>query len=674
VFYGLIVTSALAVGWLWAVRVRNWQRGQPENRTTTRLNARRRLRDFRAGVLMKTLMRDPAAGVMHSLIYFPFLVLFAVTITLEVQHQLPPSLKFLHGRVYQAYSFVGDLAGLAFVVGVTWALVRRYVQRPYRIRIKTRPEDAVILGNFWALGVTGFLVEAVRIASMGRPNFERWSFIGWPLSSLGVTWSAEALSNVHRSLWVVHVATFFAFLVILPTTKLRHMFTSPFNLYLSDRTRPKGAMKRMPLLAETSLETFGAATIEDFTWKQLVDLDACTVCGRCTSVCPAHATGKPLDPREIVLKLGEVMAATGNPPTSPPVGTEPDVVVRADSVFERVTSEELWACTSCRACDEVCPVGIEILDKILDMRRYLSLMESDFPAELGHAYRGMENQANPWGLPSAERAAWTNSAPETIDITADTGPLTHEYLYWVGCAGSFDDRNQKVTRAVTTLLRRAGYDFAILGPSERCTGDPARRSGNEYLFQMLATQNIEVLNGIGAQRIIVQCPHCFTTLANEYPQYGGHYQVVHHSQLLAELVEDGRLDLSGASLSERVTYHDACFLGRHNDIYEPPRRLVASLAGVDVVEMPRHGSNAFCCGAGGARVWMEERVGEHIGVARVEEALGTGATQLAVACPYCHIMLDDSLKETGRSDELRVTDIATLLLEAIERAEQDGEA
>jgi Fe-S oxidoreductase len=454
----------------------------------------------------------------------------------------------------------------------------------------------------------------------------------------------------------VHVSTFFAFLVILPTTKLRHMFTSPLNLYLSDRQRPRGAMSAMPNLLETDLDSFGAGTVEDFTWKQLLDSDARTVCGRCTIVCPAHATGKPLDPREIILKVGDVMAATGSPPTSPTVGIVAEIVVTADRVFERITPEELWACTSCRACDAACPVGIEIFEKILDMRRYLSLMESNFPTELGHAYRGMENQSNPYGLAQHDRAGWIRALPEDVEVVDQLGPFTHEYLYWVGCAGSFDDRNQAV--AVATLVQRAGVDFAILGPSELCTGDPARRSGNEYLFQMLAGQNIGTLNRLSVTKIVTQCPHCFNTLANEYPQYGGHYQIIDHSQLLEHLIDSGRLDLSGASLSERVTYHDACFLGRHNDVYQAPRRVVGSLSGIEVVEMPRNGTNSFCCGAGGARFWMEEHVGKKIGVERVQEALATGATQLAVACPFCHVMLDDSLKETGRGEELQVIDIA----------------
>ena len=665
VFYSVLVTMALVLGWLWSNRVRNWSRGRPENRGTTRTNWRRRARDYRAGVLTRTLVRDPAAGIMHSLIYFGFVVLFMVTVTLEIQHQLPPSLKFLHGGVYEGYKFTANLAGVVFVSGVVWALLRRYIQRPYRLRIKTRPEDAVILVTLLAIGVGGFLVEGARIALAGRPAFEEWSFVGWAVAWPMRDWSHGTLQTVHRWLWCIHVSTFFVFLVLLPTTKLRHMFTSPLNLYLSDRERPRGAMSAMPNLMETDQTSFGVGIVEDFTWKQLVDIDACTVCGRCTIVCPAHATGKPLDPREIILKVGDVMAATGTPPTSPTVGTVAEISVQADLMSERVTREELWACTSCRACDEACPVGIEIFEKILDMRRYLTLMESDFPTELGRAYRGMENQGNPYGLDQGDRGQWARTLPDGVSVVNSAEPFTHEYLFWVGCAGTFDDRNQKVAQAVATLLHRAGVDFAILGASELCTGDPARRSGNEYLFQMLASQNIETLDGLGVTKIVTQCPHCFNTMANEYPQYGGHYEVLHYTQFLEQLVATGRLDLSGANLPERVTYHDACFLGRHNEVYVPPRRLVGALGGIDVVEMPRHGPNSFCCGAGGARFWMEERTGKKIGVDRVEEALATGATQLAVACPFCHVMLDDSLKETGRDEELEVVDIATLVLRAL---------
>ncbi|MGZ6932022.1 MAG: (Fe-S)-binding protein [Acidimicrobiia bacterium] len=669
-FYLVVATGLFATAWLTSLRVRNYERGKPDNRRTNRGNVHRRMRDFRRGVWMRTLLRDPAAGVMHSMIYFGFLVLFIVTVVLEIDHQLPDSLKFLHGRTYQAYAFTADLFGLVFLAGITWAFVRRYGQRPYRIRIKTKPEHLVILVTFAVIGVSGFVVEGFRIAALRGQigpgaNFEKWSFVGWALSSIVDGWHVQTLLDLHRWAWSVHVIAFLAFLVILPTTMLRHMITSPMNMYLKDRPRPKGAMRELPNLMETELETFGASTIEDFTWKQLFDTDACTICGRCTSVCPAHATGKPLDPREIVNKTGEVMALTGNPPVSPPVGLDREITVTADSLFERITAEELWSCTSCKACDEICPVNIEILDKILDMRRYLSLMESNFPASLGNVYRSMENSGNVYGMNQGERGDWADQL-EGVEIVEPGGDFDHEYLYWVGCAGSFDDRNKKTSRAMAKLLQRAGIDFAILGPSEMCTGDSARRSGNEYIFQMLAMQNIETLDGLGVKKIITQCPHCFNTLKNEYPQLNGNYEVVHHSEFLMELIADGRLSMAGASLSERVTYHDSCYLGRHNDVYLAPRKVIGSLAGIDIVEMPRNGTKGMCCGAGGARMWMEETIGKKVNVERAQEAIATGAERIAVACPFCYVMMDDGVKGEGRDEDVKVQDIAEMLLESLE--------
>jgi Fe-S oxidoreductase/nitrate reductase gamma subunit len=672
VFYTLLPIMFLYGGVLFAQRAKNWERGAPDNRATTAKNVKRRLRDFRAGVYMQTLLRDAAAGLMHSLIYFSFLILFCVTMVLEANHQVPESMKFLHGDVYRGYAAVGDAAGVTFVIGLVWAIVRRYVQRPYRIRIKTKPEHALILGTMLFIGISGFGTEAWRIALEGRPNHEAWSFVGYPLSSL-IDGNGN-LAGVHQAWWISHVVAWLLFLALIPVTMLRHMFTSPLNMYLRDRERPKGAMKPMPNLMETELETFGASTIEDFTWKQLLDTDACTMCGRCTSVCPAHATGKPLDPREIVLKTGEVMARTGSPQVSPPIGVDPDITVSADNLFERITAEEVWACTTCKACDEICPVNIEILDKILDMRRYLSLMESNFPTELGSAYRGMENSGNPWGLSQSDRAQWTSKV-DGVDIVEPGGAFDHEYLYWVGCAGSFDDKNQKVTIAMAKLLQRAGIDFAVLGPSEQCTGDPARRSGNEYIFQMLAMANIEALNGMGVKKIITQCPHCFNTMLNEYPQLGGHFEVIHHSQLLEWLVDSGKLDLTDARLDERVVYHDSCYLGRHNDVYLAPRRVIGQLGGVEVVEAERNGTTGMCCGAGGARMWMEETIGTKVNDARSRELIATGASRVATACPYCYIMLDDGVKGAGAEDDVRVADISMHLLEALEArdAARDGD-
>ena len=501
-------------------------------------------------------------------------------------------------------------------------------------------------------------------------DFERWSFVGYPLSQLVDGWSLSTLETVHQWWWIGHVAAFVAFLVILPITMLRHMFTSPLNMYLRDKDRPKGAMKPMPNLMETELESFGASVVEDFTWKQLLDTDACTMCGRCTSVCPAHATGKPLDPREIVLKTGEVMAATGDPQVTPPLGTDAEITIGANSLFERITSEELWACTTCKACDEICPVNIEILDKILDMRRYLSLMESDFPAELGNAYRSMENQSNPWGMNQGERADWAKDLDD-VQIVDPGEPLEAEYLYWVGCAGSFDDKNKKVTQAMAKLLHRAGITVAILGPSEMCTGDSARRSGNEYLFQMLAMPNIEMLNGMGVSKIITQCPHCFNTLLNEYPQLGGHYEVIHHTQLLEELIaEQATRRVDG--VARRADHLPRLLLPR-----SPQRRLPRAAQGGRLDQGHRGGRDAAQRHEGHV---LRRRRGADVdgGVDRRQgqRRAGHGGAldgrqRIATACPFCYIMLDDGVKAAGADDdEVKVADISIHLLDAIEAGER----
>ncbi len=661
VFYAGTSAGIGVCFYLFSLRARNWSRGQADDRSGRWGD---RLRRLESGLRMKTLLRDRQAGLMHAMVYYGFVVLFLGTVTLEVDHLLPLSLKFLEGNVYLGFSLVLDGAALVYLGGLLWAFVRRYGQRPDRLRTKTRPEDFWILSLLALIGVTGLLTEAARIAVDGRPAFEAWSFAGYPLSSLFAGSSAVAW---HRVFWTLHAGAFVAFLVTLPTTKLRHAVTSPANMFLAPRERPKGAMRPVPNLLEAEdVDVVGASQVSEFTWKQLFDTDACTVCGRCTSVCPANITGKPLDPREIVLKTGEVMSMTGTPVVSPPVSSADGVVIGSDSVFERITPEEVWSCTSCKACDEICPVNIEILDKILDMRRYLSLMESNFPTELGKAYVALENQGNPWGMGQQGRADWTKKLDFEVKVLGDPGVESAEYLWYVGCAGSFDDRNQAVTLALARLLNEAGIDFAILGPREMCNGDPARRSGNEYVWQQLALQNIQTFDDLGVQKVITQCPHCFNTLANEYPQMGGDYEVVHHSELLAELVREGRVAPMGGGPARKVTYHDPCYLGRHNDIYLAPREVVAASGAAEMVEMPRHGTRGLCCGAGGARFWMEEHTGKKINIERAEEALATGATEIAVSCPFCFVMIDDGVKELGMGDDVRVRDIAQLLAEGYE--------
>ena len=668
----VVVVFYLGVaGFLWltfhllAQRSRSWIQGRSETRWG---DWGKRFRRLSQGLRMETLMRDRRMGVIHSMIYYGFIVLFLGTVTLEIDHLLPSGLKFLHGGFYMGYSAILDLASLVYLGGLALAAANRYGARPWRLKSKTKPEDALILLTLALIGITGLLTEGARISLVGRPDFEVWSFLGYPISLLI---PEAAASDVHLAMWVVHVLSFVAFLVVLPMTKLRHMVTSPANLFLSPHERPKGAMRPMPNLMETEdIETIGASLASDLTWKQIFDTDACTICGRCTSVCPANITGKPLDPREMVLKSGEVAAA--NAGVGPPVGSLVTLTQGA-GLFDRITAEEAFACTTCRACDEICPVDIEILDRILDMRRHLTLMESDFPAELGKAFVAMENQSNPWGMSQQARADWTKELDFEVPVFGVDGKDTAEYLWFVGCAGSFDDRNTAVSVALARLLHRAGIDFAILAGRELCNGDPARRSGNEFVFQQLALQNIGTFDEIGVKKVITQCAHCFNTIANEYPQFGGDYEVVHHSQLLASLLSQGRLPepVRADGQRKKIAYHDPCYLGRHNDVYVSPREVVATPGDVDLVEMPRHGTRALCCGAGGARFWMEEHTGKKVNIERAEEALGTDADEIAVACPFCLVMLDDGVKELGR-DDVKVRDIAVILAEGILPAAEGG--
>lgn len=664
VFYVTVASFIWLSMHLLATRAISWQQGVADKRTG---DWGTRVRELGAGLRMKTLMRDRRAGVMHSMIYYGFLVLFLGTVILEIDHLLPAGLKFLHGDFYKGYSAVLDLAALVYLGGLGLAIVFRYLIPEPRIKSKTRPEDALILTTLVLIGVTGLLTEGARIAFEGRPSFETWSFIGYPIS---LVFEGGLAGDWHQFLWLVHVVSFVAFLVILPVTKLRHMVTSPANMALSARDRPRGAMREMPNLMETDdIETIGAALATDLTWKQLFDTDSCTVCGRCTSVCPANITGKLLDPREMVLKTGEVAASMAG--VSPPLSSTA-TLDGSGQLFDLVTPEEVFSCTTCGACDEICPVDIEILDRILDMRRHLTLMESEFPKELGKAFVAMENQSNPWGMSQQARADWTAELDFEVPVFGQNGKTTAEYLWFVGCAGSFDDRNTAVSVALARLLHASEIDFAILGQRELCNGDPARRSGNEFVFQQLALQNIETFEELGVKKVITQCAHCFNTIGNEYPQFGGDYEVVHHSQLLAELLTQQRIELPKKNDGEakKIAYHDPCYLGRQNDVYLAPRNVIGAAGDSQVVEMPRHGTRAFCCGAGGGRFWMEEHTGKKVNIERAEEAIATDADEIAVACPFCLVMLDDGVKELGR-DDIPVRDIALILADGL--ADQDSD-
>jgi Fe-S oxidoreductase len=460
---------------------------------------------------------------------------------------------------------------------------------------------------------------------------------------------------------VANVAVIFAFLMFIVHSKHLHIFTAPLNVAFARRPRALGALATTPNLDPESLDettVLGIGTVGQLTWKARLDTLACTECGRCQELCPAWGTGKPLSPKLLIMSLREAVLAGARDSASRDRALVPDVV----------PEDVLWACTTCGACVAACPVDIEHVDTIIEMRRYQVLMESAFPSEAGGMLRNLENQGDPWGLGQRHRLDWLRGLEVEVPVFDGKIPDDIEVLLWVGCAGALDERAQATTRATATLLARAGVRFGILGPRETCTGDPARRMGNEYLFQMQAQQVIETLTDAGARRIVTACPHCFNTMRNEYPALGGSWEVVHHSELLASLVAEGRLEVDPGSIPS-ATYHDSCYLGRHNGVYEAPRAVVSAALGAAPLEMERSGSRSFCCGAGGARMWMEEAQGQRVNAARVEQALDTGAEVVGVACPFCMIMLDDGLKTRQASGEapadVRVADISQLLVDAL---------
>ena len=487
------------------------------------------------------------------------------------------------------------------------------------------------------------------------PVASSWAFASKAVASWLHPLGYGVNSTLEAVFLLANIAVIMGFLVFVSYSKHLHIFMAPVNVAFSRRPRALGALDKTPdmdMEHVTEDTVFGAGTVKDFTWKQMLDFATCTECGRCQSVCPAWTTGKPLSPKLVIMGLRENMFASadyllsgeGEPERLVPTVIDPDV---------------LWSCTTCGSCVEQCPVDIEHVDAIIDMRRYEVLMESRFPSEAGLMLRNMENQGDPWGLGSSKRTDWLAALDFEVPVVADSIPEDVEYLYWVGCAGALDERARKQVESTARMLHRAGVNFAILGPNESCTGDPARRLGNEYLFQEMAKANVATLNGVGAKKIVASCPHCFNTIKNEYPSLGGDYEVIHHSELMGHLVASGRL-VPGINYTGTVTYHDPCYLGRHNRIFDEPRNVLSAVPGVTQIEMERHRERGFCCGAGGARMWMEETIGKRINMDRTEEALGTGADVVSTACPFCMIMLDDAVKASGRED-VAVLDISQVV-------------
>ena len=586
-------------------------------------------------------------GLMHAFIFWGFLVLFpTIVIALIGAVNRGSTLPWLGRQGW--FAFLVDLFALLVLAGVVAAVVIRTVQRPARFAGSHVGEAYLILGLIAGIVVTLLLWHASRIA-MGLNEWPAgWSPVSNALSTL--FGSGDAARVFERSFVWAHIAIILGFLAYLPSSKHLHIATAAINVWFG-RTRARGRLEplRFDAADEADLR-FGTATVADLTWKQMVDSFSCTECGRCQDACPAHATGKILSPKLLIMGVRDQLFAEGQAAL--------DGGDLTPIVGNGVPEEMVWDCVTCGACVEVCPVSIEHVDHIVDLRRQLVMVDSTFPAEAEPMLRDIERASNPWGKPQIDRAAWAEGLGVRILEPGDPAP---EVLYWVGCAASFDERARTAAESTAKLLQAAGVDFAILGPRESCTGDPARRMGNEYVFQSFAEQNVSTLNEAGVTKIVASCPHCFNTLANEYPDFGGNYEVVHHTELLADLVRDG--SLRPVVGEQTVTYHDSCYLARHNDVRSDPRQLVAAVG--RPLEMARSGKKTFCCGAGGAHMWMEERGGP-INEERVREAAETGAETLAVACPFCTVMLDDGVRASGR--ELRVVDVATLLAESIEDA------
>jgi Fe-S oxidoreductase len=692
----LLLAVMLAAAYLFLRRAgqlyRYMRLGRPEDRFGDSAERTKRFLTFVLG--QQRLFREPRAGLMHAVIFWGFLIITLSTVEL-LGRGFSDRFHIPFASSHAWFLLSVEFFQIGVLLAVAYAFYRRLVSRPGRLLFSG--EALAILGLIAGLMITSLLAGAFRLAHDSSIS-TAWLPVSGPLShairATGI--SGEAATVPYALFWWAHVGILFGFLVFIPYSKHLHIATAPFNVYFAS-TEPRG---RLELVDFEATEQLGVSKIQDLSWKSVLDTYTCTECGRCDSVCPAAGTGKELHPRSIILNLqhyviDEAGPALSNRPldiTSAGPSRRDDMRTSVPDLLRRsipwardhvrhplsgarnrsatvdasqlrpllgsvISEQSLWECTTCRACMQECPVFIEHVPKIVDMRRALVMMESRFPPELNDPFRGLELAGNPWQYPNETRGSWAEGLG--VEIFHDGIPDDVDYLFWVGCYGSFDSRNRKVSSAVARLLQRAGVRFGILGPRERCTGDPARRAGNEFLYQMLAQDNIATLNAAEARKIVTACPHCFNSLKNEYPQLGGNYEVQHHSEVVAGLVADGRLRLD-RPVSKTVTYHDPCYLGRYNGVYDPPRAILERIDGIELIEMARSRDRSFCCGAGGARGFMEEPPGKRVNEARVVQAEETGATTLAVSCPFCMNMFQDGIQGRGAGDRLVGEDIAEL--------------
>ena len=635
------------------------------------------------------MFKDPRAAILHLGIFWGFILLTVGTANIVTGGLLQAVISWpLDGLLWSAVLAMQNVVAMIVLVCVAWAFWRRFVTKP--VRLTFNRDALVILGMIGGVVLTELLAMVLEIAAFGdQPGAFIAAALASPLAAGGALGLDHAtLETAFWILWWAHMALVAAFLVYLPFSKHLHIATSFPNIYFR-KLAPRGELPKMDLEAEDA--TFGLRTLADLGWKDMLDGFTCTECGRCQQACPAWNTGKPLNPKHFIMGIRDmsVEAEHGlplipNSPSAAPFGLV-DVIdtksMMVPIVDTAIPYDAVWDCVTCGACVEACPVLIEHVDKIVGLRRNLVLEDSRFPTELNTAFRNLEGVGNPWGQPPTTRTDWTKSLPFAVPTVAELaaeGTLDQlEVLYWVGCAAAFDERNRKVARAFATCMNAAGINFAILGQEESCTGDPARRMGNDYVFQILAQGNVDTLNRyqMGERTIVTACPHCFNSIGNEYGQLGGNFRVVHHAAYLRELLAGGRLRVVDADAGadgnggtgRSVTLHDSCYLTRYNGIVDQPREVLGSIAGLELREMDNRGKNTFCCGAGGGRMWMEETRGTRINESRTEQALATGASTVATECPFCMTMLKDGLEaaQSGNGGTVKAIDIAELLAESL---------
>ena len=604
------------------------------------------------------MFRNAYSGLLHLFIFYGFVVLLTAIIQSFGEGIFP---GFNLGPIggYTWLALLQDIFGLLVLVGVAMALVNRLIIRPRQFHDSNEADALIILGLIATIMIGMLGQFAARIAEGNDPS-AAWRPVSSTIARLfeAIGWKGANAIPAHEVFYWMHILAVLAFLVYIPSSKHLHIIVAIPNIFFRKLGPKIGA--QLPSIDLEHAEHYGVNTVTQWSWKNLLDLYSCTECGRCQEQCPAFLTGKPLNPKMIIVDARENLYKTVR---DAPAEQRRDAPQPQPLIGGAIKEDEIWACVTCGACQNECPVLIEHVPKIVDMRRSLVLEESRFPKEAEGALRSIETQGNPYGLPRAQRMDWAKG----LDVKTVEEKPDAEYLYFVGCAASYDEANRAVARAFVGLLQKAGVDFAILGRQETCNGDPARRIGNEYLYQMQAQQNIEAMNAAKVRKVIATCPHCFNTIKNEFPQFGGNFQVIHHTELLADLIREGKLTPSKA-IEGKFTYHDSCYLGRWNDIYDPPREVVEAIPGTELVEIQRHRKRGFCCGAGGGRMWMEEKIGTRINHARVEQTLETGAPRVATACPFCLTMFRDGISAKGAEAQLQVRDLAQYLADSVDGA------